>query len=218
MTIQDGIKALSELRTKRRPTEKSVINHNIRDKLNINSDEYAVIEICDRLYVKQKKYSAGDVSDRIGYDENAIKAFVKGLIEKGLLERVDGDSPRATDKWKKMFMVTEDEFEEFMASMKIGLRMIKWTGSKADSKNKYEKARKIYSAIYLLERKKCYFEYLSRHPRRDIMGAPVFLNVKTQRFAEPWEKYGKEDKPDLIPIPAGGLPKITLSRNDLFDM
>ena len=215
MDNQDIKNILHTIPVRKRPSEKSVINHNIRDKLGITSDEYVIIDLCSRMYTKNKKYTGIEMRDKIGYDIEFIKNTVKALIDKGFLVRISGEAPRTTDKWNKMFMVSEEEFVEFMAPMTFPSRIVKWTGSKVDSKDKYDKARKIYSSIYLLERKKAYFEFLSRELKRDIMAAAVFLNVKTRRFSEEWETYGIVIKPKVIE----NMPAVNkVSRKDLIGM
>jgi hypothetical protein len=217
MRIDEANKILSEATTKRRPTEKSVINHNIRDRINITCDEYVIIDVCERMYIKNKNYTTNDVRDRLGYEVDFIKEMVKSLFAKGLLEKLDNESPRATDKWKRLFLVSESDFEEFIKPVTYPNRIIKWTGSKADAKDKYEKAIKIVSPMYLLERKKAYFDFLSRTPHRDIMAAAVFLNVKTRRYSEEWETHGMIIKPTNKPV--DNMPAVpAVSRKDLIGM
>jgi hypothetical protein len=205
---------LTDIKPRVAPTAKSAINHNIRNRLGISADDYCIIETCDVLHVKMKVYKAVDVQSKIGYDCDFIKERVKALMEMGLLEKSDGESPHSSDKWKRNFMITEEEFEKFMEPVTYASRKVKWTGSKADAKMKYETARKHYSSQYLFDRKMAYFNFLSRDIKRDIMMASVFLNVKTKRFSEEWETYSMPKNTPMATIPST-QPLVT--RQDLLN-
>ena len=207
---------ISTIKPKVYPTAKSAINHNIRHRLGISADDYCIIETCDVLYTKQKIYKAVDIQCKIGYDVEFIKERVKALIDAGLLQKDGNESPKSSEKWKRNFLISEEEFVAFMEPMQFTTRLVKWTGSKADSKMKYEIARKHYSAQYLLDRKKAYFEYLARDIKRDIMMASVFLNVKTKRFSEEWETYGKKQEAPL-PTFTDVAKQVKITRKGLLD-
>jgi len=215
MSIKEVKNLLEGIEIKTRPTEKSVINHNIRDRLKINSDQYCICDLIERLYIKNKNYAPYELSRKLGFDAATIKSEVKILIGMRILEKKDGESPKTSDMWKRMFIVSEEDFEEFMKPHAYGTRTIKWTGSKSDAKTKYEKARKLYSAIYLLDRKKAYFDFLSKNEKRDIMMASVFLNVKTKRFSEDWETYGNVPK---VVNKQNVEPSFYVSRTGLIDL
>lgn len=106
-------------------------------------------------------------------------------------------------------------FEEFWKPM-FGK---KWTGSKADACNKFNKACKEVYAGDLLIAKTDYFSYLSVCSYdRPIMAASVFLNTATKRWTEDWKEYATQElkkQGKAIVVNTAEVKKIT-NVNDLF--
>ena len=70
----------------------------------------------------------------------------------------------------------------------------KWTGSKSDAKNKFNKALKEASANTLIVAKNDYFSYLSVCSfDRMVMGASVFLNTTNKRWEEDWHSQKNDE-------------------------
>jgi hypothetical protein len=79
---------------------------------------------------------------------------------------------------------TDEDFERFWSPI-YGK---KWTGSKSDAKNKFNKALKEVDVTTLIIAKNDYFSYLAVCSfDRMVMGASVFLNTTTKRWEEDWK-------------------------------
>lgn len=165
------------------------INHAIRKKLNITSDEYCVIDLIEKCIAKKVLFSYQEVYRRIGITEEELKPLISSIGKKGLLNHSKEKGFGVTELWKGEFEVTQEEFGIFWEPIEFPgnpKRIIRWTGSKTDGFKKYCKARKEYDSVYLLNQKNNYFKLLYEKPDRPILGCSVFLNMQTKRFEEEW--------------------------------
>ncbi len=172
----------------------SVINHYIRLKAGITIAEYVLIEAIEKLNNKRPEgFYMADVYRYTGLSEEQIRTLVGSLTEKNFLVKQNDKPPMIAEKWIRLFDVEDFEFERFWAPMTIEERTIRWTGSKEDAKLKYTKVRKEYSYDYLLHQKELYFKVvINAKFDRQVMGASVFLNMKTKRFTEDFNTQLKE--------------------------
>jgi hypothetical protein len=197
----------------------SVINHKIRIKLKLTMEEYCLLDLIHRLNIKDKPLNYDRIERYIGMDVEAAKVNLLSLFKKGLVERYkDTKKIIINPIWSKIHnTVLEDDFEVFWRKEKG----ISWTGSKSEAKVKYKSARESYTADFILEKKRAYFEFLSQPEMsyRTVMNAARFLNPKNEHFNESWEEYlsdliKKRGKSDSVIEP--GEPISEEKRKELF--
>ena len=168
---------------------KTIIDHKIRTKLNLDINEYVLLDVIEILEIKKVIFTSDDIYRMTGIQSNDVLYYVKRLKNLEFITKRN-NLPLVTDKWKKAFEISDNEFDTFW--FKDGKPA--WTGSKKDAKKKYALARKNNSTEYLLQQRDYYFTFLA-HPEnnfRQKMGCSVFLNLDKERFKEPWEIYLKE--------------------------
>lgn len=170
----------------------SVINHKVRMKLNLTMEEYCLLDLIHRLNLKGKEVNYDRIERYIGLNMEAGKSTLLSLHKKGFIARNGSSTQIIVNKiWSKIHeTVMEDDFEVFWRKEKG----ISWTGSKKEALVKYKSTRESYTADFILEKKRAYFEFLSQPEMsfRQVMNAARFLNPKNEHFNEPWEDYLKD--------------------------
>ena len=169
----------------------SEINQKFRHNLGITCDEYVLLDILYKLEVKKEPLTFDYTYRKLGLSTDETKSQIKSLMTKGYVTLKD-KMFFVYDQWKKLFSISEGEFETFW----VYKGKVYWTGSKPDAKKKYTECRKNYSAEYLLNQRDGYFALLElQKDWRQVMGASVFLNPKTERFRENFYEQIKRIKP-----------------------
>ena len=174
----------------------TTINHQVRMELGISYEQYCILDLVER------RQSAGAItptfmSQKLKMNKDTVVTIARELREKGFLNIKK--SPRVTSKWLSAFEISDEEFSEFWKPE----HGKKWTGSRKDARDKYNRARRQYSAQHLLNQKRYYFRFLSLEENdfRQTMGASVFLNLQTERFNEDFRASLKEEQTEIINKP-----------------
>lgn len=184
---------IPELVSIRPVTGTSIVNHQIRVKLNLSLEEYVIMEYIEKCARDVIGINYPSIYEKTGIEHDDAKELFVTLWTKGFIETTQSVSKfKPTSKWFSALSSIKNEFEEFWMSMHIktanGKKNISWTGSKQDALNKFTKARKIESFEYLMAQKELYFKMIASSDFRKVMGCSVFLNVDTKRYSEDWGK------------------------------
>ena len=161
----------------------TTINHNKRCKMGLSTGEYVVADFVAYANSKRKMVTFEYALARTGYHKDDFLGILKSLVSKGFVE-IHEPTIEVTRKWLDTFMIEEQWFESFWL---VNGQAI-WPGSKPDAKEKFVKAATMFSPEFIIECRDRYLKFMA-HPEnnfRKIMGAPVFLNLKTERFKEDW--------------------------------
>jgi DNA-binding MarR family transcriptional regulator len=143
----------------------TVVDHYVRNQLKLNADQYVLMDI---LY-QNPKIQLEDICINLGYDINYFKLVYESLVSKQLIDLNNS----VTDKWKKYFTVSKEEFEEFWKVFHVG--------SKAEAKEIYLKARKIVDGDTLLDAAKKYVKFKEFNGQY-LEHTRTWLNPKYQKW------------------------------------
>lgn len=185
--------------TPRRIIGSTIINHEVRCKLELSNDQYVMMDFFEKFCKDSKQISYIQIYEHIGMDKEFAKLIISTLFHKSLLETYNGiNALRPSALWYNAFGDIKNEFDVFWASLDITVngqkKHIGWTGSKQDALAKFTKARKEESFEFLIKQKHDYFQMIAKSTYRQVMGCSVFLNTTTKRYAEDWTKYDKNGK------------------------
>lgn len=189
----------------------SEINQRIRAKLNITCDQYCMLDLIYKCQSKKETLTYEMTFRRLGLSEEETKDQIRVLKDLGFVLK-NGNKFEVSQSWISQFEVSVAEFEEFW----IYKGKSYWTGSKKDAALKYTEARRFYSKEYLLNQRDGYFKLLELQEFRVIMGASVFLNVKTERFRENFWEQAKRIQ-QVNGVPETPTKKLTIEEvNEMF--
>lgn len=190
----------------------TMMNHDARLRLNLDFEMYVFVDAIHKLSSKMEKYTYDDLYRYTGIEETRLKELLPISVQQGLILKEKGLPPEASEKWTDAFKTDPNEFEKFWRKETLHGKELKWNGSKADAEQKYNNARKKYHPEFLYSRKIKYFEYMAVVSYdRQIMGASVFLNLKTERFNENWEEQTKmelERRKKINDVKIGSFPAV----------
>jgi hypothetical protein len=177
----------------------TTINNNIRVKLNLSMEEYAIMEHVEKSHRDSVELTYSSIYSKTGIEHDPAKIVFNNLWERGFLITSNTVSRfKPSPKWLGAFSGLKDEFEQFWHSMDIdmpeGIKRISWTGSKIDAEKKFCKLRRIETFDYLMKQKVYYFKVIASSSYRTIMGCSVFLNVETKRYSEDWASQIDKEK------------------------
>lgn len=163
---------------------KTIIDHKIREKLNISLAGYVV---CDALHNNVNIMDNQLMLEIYFMNRLELDNAISELLEKELIY-FDSIFYTLSQKWNDChFGDIKKDYDLFWEPMFFNNRKISWTGTHANGLIVYKQTRKIESAEYLQKQKELYFELISESDFRRVMGIPVFLNPKTKRYSEDWE-------------------------------
>ena len=180
------MKATSE--TSLRIKGKTIIDHNIRTQLCLTCNEYV---LADALYQWLESGHTEfplfiELHKIIGFEQTITHDIYVSLVEKGII-----DEQRITNKWSQHFKVDESEFE--------ALWKIYHTGSKAEAKEVYGRARKIATAEEIFTGATAYLK-LKVINEQFLEHTRTWLNPKYKKWEDDYSL--PTDKKDTVePLP-----------------
>lgn len=189
----------------------TTINHEARIRLSLNCSEYCLLDHLSRKTEKGDQADTLTIYINTGFTVKETQILLNSLVLKGFV-RIESETGKysLTTKWEEAFPDIEKEFDNIFWRTD---RKVVWTGTKKKALEYYVKTRKKYSAVFLMDQRNNYFNYLKlqkelRNFDQQKMMCQVFLNPANERFLEDYleyikelvRKYGKQEEQKIEPI------------------
>ena len=198
----------------------TMILHKPRTKLGLTLGEYTVAKLIEYCETNNKELTGERAFLHIGIETEDLVEYIDSLINQGIARWNEGDlHPILLLKWHKIHSeAISEQFDRFWEK-EYGIR---WGGSKAQARQKFDILMKEIDFAYIMAQKRAYFMFLClpENDWRHVMGGAVFLGKTDKRYSENWAVQLKEAGAKRKPIDTLGSdkrPKITKQKKkDLF--
>jgi hypothetical protein len=213
------------------PNGITTINHNVRCRMQLDCNEYVLIEYIVKIRERYILYDYGLCYLATGFVPEQQEMLLRRLFNKEFIAYINHPNGqkdiKPTGKWDELFFdQIERQFDRFWTEDINGKSRTAWNGSKPEAYKIFRNLVPQYGFDKLMQQRKSYFRFLElqksvRGFDRQRMMATVFLNMQKERYNEDWagqveeleklrkEKEGVRERIEQAPV-------TTKDKNDLF--